>query len=253
MYILNDNTQVRSYPKNIKSFKNKNYIRMECVLQTADEVNRNKRSYDKSTLQESIDKIMPRIKGKEFVGELDHPISKDPARQLTVLYKECSHVITDLGWNGNSLIGVLETTNTPNGQILRGLAEQGIPVGFSYRGMGDLRPVYEDGQQTFKVVGPLHTVTWDSVSYPSHPTAKMTRISEGIDFSNNKNKTLNENFSAIKVTDDIAKMIYESIDLSTIISENNNYICTENGVCYLPNEFDRMLELRKSKLIGLFK
>jgi hypothetical protein len=249
MYILNDNTQMKSYPKNIKTFKNKNYIRMECVLQTAGDINRNKRSYDKSTLQESIDKIMPRIKGKEFVGELDHPISKNPSRQLTVLYKECSHVITDLGWNGNSLVGVLETTNTPNGQILRGLAEQGIPVGFSYRGMGDLRPVFENGQQTFKVVGPLHTVTWDSVSFPSHPTAKMTKISEGMNFSGNN---VQPDYSAIKVTDEISQMIYESIDLSAVVESTNEYICTENGVCYLPNDYDRMIETRKNKLMGLF-
>jgi hypothetical protein len=252
MYILQDDTNIRAIPRRIKSFKSKPYIQMECILQTANELNRNKRSYDKQTLQESINKIMPRIKGKEFVGELDHPVSKDPGRQLTVLYKECSHVITELGWDGNSLIGVLETTNTPNGQILKGLAEQGIPVGFSYRGMGDLRPTLENGQQTFKVVGPLHTVTWDSVSFPSHPTARMTRISEGVGYNNN-NFDKNASADPIKVTDQISKMIFESIDLSTITENRNNYICTENGVCYLPNDFDKLVELRKKHLLGLFR
>lgn len=251
MYILQDDTNIRAMAKNIKKWKHRPYIRMECVLQTADELNRNKRSYEKATLQESIDKIMPRIKLKEFVGELDHPISKNPSRQLTVLYKECSHVITELGWDGNTLIGVLETTNTPNGHILKGLAEQGIPVGFSYRGMGDLRPVFENGQQTFKVVGPLHTVTWDSVSYPSHPTAKMTRISEGVGASTYKDNYKIED--PIKVTAEISKMIFESIDINSITKRSGNYICTENGTCYLPNEFDQIVENRKKYLMGLFK
>jgi hypothetical protein len=106
-----------------------------------------------------------------------------------------------------------------------------------------------NGQQTFKVVGPLHTVTWDSVSFPSHPTAKMTKISEGMNFSGNN---VQPDYSAIKVTDEISQMIYESIDLSAVVESTNEYICTENGVCYLPNDYDRMIETRKNKLMGLF-
>lgn len=251
MYILQDNTDIRAIAKNVKGYKNKPYIRMECILQTAEEVNRNKRKYDKMTLSESINKIMSRVLGREFLGELDHPISKNPSRQLTVLYKECSHLIVDLGWDGNNLIGVLETTNTPNGKILKGLAEQKIPVGFSYRGMGDLRQVYENGQQSFKVVGPLHTVTWDSVSFPSHPTAKMKRISEGVDVQPSSSNTLTENSGVIKVTNEISKMIFESINLSTV-TEKNGYICNEDGYCYLPNEFDLIVENRKKYLMGKF-
>lgn len=248
MYIIQEDTEVRTIAQNIKKWKHKPYIQMECILQTAGDINRNRRTYSKDTLQESIDKIMPRVKLNEFLGELDHPISKNPSRQLTVLYKEASHLIKDLGWNGNSLVGVLETLDTPNGRILKSLAEQGVPVGFSYRGMGDLRPFLENGKQAFSVVGPLHTVTWDSVSFPSHATAKMTRISEGVEVPTKQKK-----YSGVmEVTNEVSKMIFESIDLSTIKSSKNGYICTEDGVCYLPNEFDRLVEKRKQYLMGKF-
>ena len=227
MYIIHE-AAIAATPENIKVFKDK--IRMECILQTAGDINRNRRMYEKSTLQESIDKIMDRVRGKEFLGELDHPIDSNPARQVTVSYKEASHAIIDLGWDGNKLRGVLETLRTPNGTILKNLAEDGIPVGFSYRGMGDVRPMNEGmGKQTFKVVGPLHTVTWDAVSFPSHKEAKLQEITEGV-------KTA----------------IYESIDPTMIVSESSNYICLENGVCYLPNDFDRMLEQRKKWLKSKF-
>ncbi len=256
MYILQDMTDLVTIPRKIKKPVNKPYIRMECVLQTAGDFNRNGRTYSKQTLQESIDKIMDRVKDKSFLGELDHPISKNPSRQLTVLYKEASHVIVDLGWEGNSLVGVLESLNTPKGQILKGLAEQSIPVGFSYRGMGDLRPVLEGGKQKFSVVGPLHTVTWDSVSFPSHATAKMRRISEGVDvsFNTNENKAydLNKYSGIMEVTNDISTMVLESIDINTITKSSNGYICTESGVCYLPNDYDYLVEKRKKYLMGKF-
>ena len=53
-----------------------------------------------------------------MIGELDHPISDNPIRQTTVLYKETSHIITEYGWEGNLLKGVVETTPyTENGRI----------------------------------------------------------------------------------------------------------------------------------------
>ena len=250
MYIIQEDTEIRTVAQNIKKWKHKPYIQMECILQTAGDINRNRRTYSKETLQESIDKIMSRVRSKEFLGELDHPISKNPSRQLTVLYKEASHLIKDLGWNGNSLVGVLETLDTPNGRILKSLAEQGVPVGFSYRGMGDLRPFLENGKQAFSVVGPLHTVTWDSVSFPSHATAKMTRISEGAGSASSYKPF--KSSGVMKVTNEISKMIFESIDLSTVKSTKSGYICTEDGVCYLPNEFDRLVEQRKQYLMGKF-
>jgi hypothetical protein len=228
MIIINESAMV-STPKNVKNIGG-DKIRMECILQTAGDVNRNRRTYDKYTLQESIQKVHDRISNREFLGELDHPIDSNPARQVTVAYKEVSHMITEVGWDGNKLIGVLETLRTPNGIILKNLAEDGIPVGFSYRGMGDLKQIREDGgHPVFQVIGPLTTVTWDAVSFPSHKEAKL-----------------------VKITEAVQQTILESIAPQKILSESNGMICLENGTCFLPNAYDRLVDQRINYLKNKF-
>ena len=230
MYIIKESPMM-SRPKNIKNIKDK--IRMECVLQTVGDVNRNKRIYEKTTLQESINDLGDRIKQKQLLGELDHPTDQSPSRQLTVHYTCASHVFREVGWEGNKLKGVLETVRTPNGNILKNLAEDGIMIGFSYRGMGDLKPMMEGGQQVFKVTGPLQTITWDAVSFPSHKEANIVQITESVRMG-----------------------LMESIDVNSIISESSNQICMENAdgkvVCYLPNDFDFLVEQKKKLLYNKF-
>lgn len=222
---------VIGHPMEIKK-KSDDKVRFNAVLQTTGDINRNFRSYDKETLQESIDKIYDRIKGREFLGELDHPIDSNPSRQVTVSFKEVSHLILDMGWDGNKLIGVLETASTPNGYILNNLiTKDKVPVGFSYRGMGDVKQISESsGRPVYKVVGPLTTITWDSVSFPSHKEAKITEITESVN-----------------------RAIMESIDPMNITYESNDYICLENGICVLPNTFDKLVEQRINNLRNRFR
>lgn len=247
MYIISESPIV-SKPDVKKASKDK--IRFEAVLQTYGDVNRNKRRYSKDVLEEGLDKVRPRVSEGSFIGELDHPISTNPTRQVTVLYKEASHRIMEMDWDNNKLIGIIETLRTPNGAILKNLAEDGVPVGFSFRGMGDLKPVHENGNQIYNVVGPLHCTCWDSVSFPSHAEAKIMKITEntiqsiqesislGCQPCQKKMKQLNE---AYRVVHD-AKGIVESDGL----------ICTNEGICYLPNEFDQLVEQRVINLIDKF-
>lgn len=224
-------TAIMSQPKNIKKIKD-GKVRFTSILQDTGIKNRNNRIYDKKTLQESIDKIMDRVKGRTFLGELDHPIDSNPARQFLVSYHEVSHIITDLSWDGNKLIGEMETLRTDNGMTLKHLLEDRIGVGFSYRGMGDLQQIRtEGGAPVFQVTGPLSTITWDSVSYPSHKSAvaRITPMTEGVQLA-----------------------LMESYDPLTIKSETNGYICTEAGVCYVPNVFDKMIEERVKSLKNRF-
>ena len=221
---------VMGYPKNIKPLKNNGEkIRMECILQTVGDVNRNNRMYDKNTMQKSIKEVLERMHSKNFHGELDHPVDSNPVRQSTVLYKEASHNIIECGWDGNILKGVVETLcATCNGRTMRDLVvKDEIPIGFSYRGMGELEKSYFNGKPIFKVTGPMTTITWDCVSYPSHAKAKIIKITEGV-----------------------KKQIKESVDYTKIIelNESSGLICTEDGVCFLPNDYDRYVEERKKRI-----
>jgi len=152
-------------------------------------------------------------------------------RQLTVLYSRSSHRILEIGTDGNKVIGIVETLRTPNGKILKNLSEDGIPVGFSFRGAGEVNKITEGGNFYFEVTAPLHIVTWDSVSYPSHKEAKVVRISEST-------------FSDAGV-----RIVHESID----IRERDGMICTKEGICYLPNDFDKLVEKRIIRLKNKFK
>lgn len=225
MYIFAESAQTMCTAKKVKKLK-EGRIRADVVVQTGGCVNRNRRRYATNLLKDGVETVRSRIQEGSFLGELDHPIDKDPVRQVTVLYKESSHQFCEMGLDGNKLIAVIETLRTPNGEILRNLAEDGIPIGFSFRGMGDLRQINEAGKSVYEVVGPLHVVTWDAVSYPSHEGAQLIRI-----------------------TENVTRTIHES----TGLCECNGMICTNEGYCYFPNDFDKLVEQRIIRLQDKYK
>lgn len=244
MYIILEAANTFSLPKNVKQYGES--VRLEVVLQTANDINVNRRRYSKDILDESIkNSILPRISNGGLLGELDHPITSDnnTARQVVVWYKDSSHKFLEIGWDGNKLVGVIETlAATPNGQILRDLVvKDKIPVGFSYRGMGELKQISENGKMIFDVQGPLLSITWDSVSNPSHTQARLIRISE------------NNGYAELK-TNAISNLSEEqSLSEGIKYSEKNGMICTNNGVCYLPDAFDMLVQKRVIDLKNKFK
>jgi len=238
-YIISENEIQRSIPTKTKKVKD-GRVRMECVLQTEGDVNRNGRRYQKSILDEGLMKIKERVEAGSFLGELDHPIDKNPHRQMTVLYKDASHRILEYGWDGNKLVATLESLRSPNGQILSNFAQDGIPIGFSFRGMGELKQVQEGDQTVNEVVGPIHIITWDAVGHPSHKEAQLIKVTEEV------RRTLTE--SAVGMVNNSKQFMHEAIG----VNEVKGLICTKEGVCYLPNDFDRLVEQRLVKLVGQF-
>ena len=238
MYLITESPSIMAIPDKIRLVKGRDYITMECILQTADEINKNRRRYGKAILEGGLSSIADRINEGSFVGELDHPIDTRPVRQVSVLFKEVSHVIRNYGWEGNNLVAVVETLNTPNGNILKNLALQGIPVGFSLRGMGEIRQMTESGSPYYDVYGNLKIITYDSVSNPSHATARVRKLTESVE-----NQIYNEfeNYAT--------NFIHESEG----ICEKNGLVCTKEGVCYLPNQFERLVDKRIVTLIDKFK
>ena len=194
----------------VKSNPTKAIYRM--VLQTVDEVNQNRRMYPKKVLTEGMVNNSDRIKSRSFTGELDHPFPTgnndiDAVRQSTVSLKEISHLIRDYEFNGNQLIGELETTGPYGGDLLSLLKDR-VGVGVSMRGMAEL-----DRQQEMNVVkSPLMVIAFDTVSMPSHKSAVV-------------------NFN---------EMRFESMNLLT--ESSCGTICTPDGKCYLANYFDKLIE-----------
>jgi hypothetical protein len=105
---------------------------IEGVFMQAEKPNRNGRVYPKSVLENELNKYQTAIKEKRSMGELGHP--ENPSLNLD----KVSHLITELKFDGNDIIGKAKIMNTPMGNIARNFLEEGVKLGVSSRGMGSL-------------------------------------------------------------------------------------------------------------------
>ena len=102
------------------------------VFMQAEKPNRNGRVYPKSVLENELGKYQTAIKEKRSMGELGHP--ENPSLNLD----KVSHLITELRFDGNDIVGKAKIMNTPMGNIARNFLEEGVKLGVSSRGMGSL-------------------------------------------------------------------------------------------------------------------
>jgi len=150
----------------------KSYI-IEGVFAQAEQKNRNGRVYPKKTMENAVAKYVDeQVSKNRAVGELNHP--EGP----TVNLDKVSHLITDLRWEGNDVVGKASILDTPMGQIVKGLLEGGVNLGVSTRGMGSL-----ESRGGVNYVGNDFTLsTVDIVQDPSAPNAFVNGIMEGVEW-----------------------------------------------------------------------
>ena len=141
---------------------------VEGVMQRANAKNQNGRIYEKEILIREVKKYMDEFvnNGNAF-GELDHPESP------IVSLKNASHVVKDLYWDGDDLIGKVELLNTPAGNIVKEIIKGGHTIGISSRGTGSVSQTNEGHLQ---VQDDFELVCWDFVSNPSTHGAFMNPI-----------------------------------------------------------------------------
>ena len=150
----------------------KNFV-IEGVFAQAEQKNRNGRIYPKAVMEKAVGKyVKEQVAQKRAVGELNHP--EGP----TVNLDKVSHLITDLKFEGNDVVGKAQILDTPMGKIVKGLLEGGVQLGVSTRGMGSLEK--KNGAMVVKDDFILSTV--DIVQDPSAPDAFVNGIMEGVDW-----------------------------------------------------------------------
>jgi hypothetical protein len=133
--------------------------------------NRNGRVYPKPIMEKAVQRYVDEQVSKgRAVGELNHP--EGP----TVNLDKVSHLITELKWDGDNVIGKAKLLNTPMGLIAKGLMEGGVQLGVSSRGMGSVIRG-RDGSVTVGDDFVLNTV--DIVQDPSAHEAFVNGIMEG--------------------------------------------------------------------------
>lgn len=155
-----------------KDGKPKSYA-IEGVFAQAEQKNRNGRIYPRPIMESAVDKyVTEQVTQKRSVGELNHP--EGP----TVNLDKVSHLITQLEWKGNDVVGKAQILDTPMGQIVKGLLEGGVQLGVSTRGMGSLES--KGGANYVRDDFILNTV--DIVQDPSAPAAFVNGIMEGVEW-----------------------------------------------------------------------
>ena len=143
------------------------------VLQRADAKNQNGRVYPKETLMREAKKYAGTyVKEKRALGELDHPDSS------VVNLNNVSHNVLDMGWHNDDLVGTVEVLSTPAGNILKELFKSGIKLGISSRGMGSVKEVMGEGDETLEVQPDFELIAFDFVSNPSTHGAFLSPVNE---------------------------------------------------------------------------
>ena len=142
---------------------------VEGVMQRAKAENQNGRVYSKDFLVREAKKYMEEfVKNGNAFGELDHPESP------VVSLKNASHVVKDLYWKGDDLMGKVELLNTPAGNIVKEIITAGHTIGISSRGTGS---VNQTNEGHLEVQPDFELVCWDFVSNPSTRGAFMNPVS----------------------------------------------------------------------------
>jgi hypothetical protein len=144
---------------------------VEGILATSEVKNGNGRYYPKELWEREIDKYQQIIKENRATGELDHPESS------IISLKNVSHIIREIWWDGDKVMGKLEILPTASGNILKALIDNNVMVGVSSRGMGSLKQIGE----TLEVQDDFELLCWDFVSTPSNPGSYMNLVKEGLE------------------------------------------------------------------------
>lgn len=129
--------------------------------------NANQRVYPVNEITRAVKTLNDQIEnGYSVCGEADHP------DDLKINLDRVSHMIVSMWMDGPNGYGKLKILPTPMGQLVRTMLENGVKLGVSSRGSGNVK---NDGSGE---VSDFEIITVDMVAQPSAPGAYPTPIYE---------------------------------------------------------------------------
>jgi len=164
-----DASIIKSPSSNVLTFK-------VDVMQEADAVNRNNRSYPWDILYEGCNApfILERLATNSLYCECGHPQEMTVQRQMRIDRTNATCMIKKLEFNKPFIGAVVETLATQMGKDLKALiTENGTKVAFSMRSLGKGKL---DKNGVTIVQRPFRVITWDEVIHPSVSKAYISRI-----------------------------------------------------------------------------
>jgi hypothetical protein len=138
-------------------------------LQAVD-TNRNGRIYSREIIEREVKKFQGLIESREAVGELSHPES------IEINPDRAGILITELKMDGNLAMGKAKVLTTPCGKILESLLNDGVRMGVSSRGTGNLT----EGNM---VADDYSLATIDAVYMPSAQVAYADAMYESVQYA----------------------------------------------------------------------
>ena len=149
------------------------------VLQKYDTPNRNGRFYPERILKREAENYKKAIAKGLSTSELNHPESS------LIDLDRVSHMITEMWWEGNVLLGKLLLLTSPGfhergivstkGDQAANLLRLGVTLGISSRGVGSLKKVGDQNE----VQDDFELICFDLVSSPSTPGAYLFTEPDG--------------------------------------------------------------------------
>lgn len=175
-YIICESNPVEPSPTRIVSLKSSDYngkAVAECILQTADETNRNGRYYAEEELfpQLTAPRTVELLRTGTLRAECGHPLSKDLQRQSTIDDKITCARFLDLWTEGKNIMAHVIGTNNEYGRAFDLDLKEGVLPAWSLRALGSVHQTRRGCE-----VRNLRLITWDNVIYPSHPGAYTQRV-----------------------------------------------------------------------------
>ena len=163
---------------------------MEGIFVQGAKQNQNQRIYPVNEITKAVNSVQGKIdEGFTVLGEADHP------DDLQVNLDRVSHMIERMWMQGSDGYGRLKLLPTPMGNICITLLENGVKLGVSSRGSGN---VTESGN-----VSDFELQTVDIVANPSAPDAYPDPLYEQI--MNGKRGNILLDVAAAKTEDDAAQ------------------------------------------------
>ena len=154
--------------------------------------NRNGRVYPNEGLAKEATRYDKEyIKKNTAYGELGHP------QGPTINVERVSHMIKELKPDGSNFVGRAKVLDTPYGNIVKNLIDEGAQLGVSSRGMGTIRE--RNGAQEVQSDFMLSTAA-DIVADPSAPDAFVNGVMDGMEWVYD---AASRSVRSVQVVDDI--------------------------------------------------
>lgn len=181
-------------------------VEIYAVLQKYGVENKNGRIYPQEILKREAKKYQEFIDLGTSLGELNHPESS------IIDADRVSHRITEIWWEGRTLMGKMELDTTPGyhkmgiissvGDKVLNMIRKGWTIGVSSRGVGSLKN--ENGKNI--VQDDFELICWDLVTSPSTPGSWISTDSKDLvtftESTELKMSSIMEEVNTIKKTQD---------------------------------------------------